>query len=95
MPAHRTAKELIRVRCAEGLIELGDIGLGSFGYVTNPTVKKASQDRPLWSPGGSSSTLWQNLPNAQSSNGISDNHIFFIIAWNMLVVAVRDRLILS
>ena len=57
--------------------------------MTNQTVKKALQDRPLWTPGGSGQTLWRNLPNAHSSNSISDNHIFFA-AWNMLVIGVWD-----
>ncbi len=71
---------------AEGLIELQDIGLANFGFVTNPTVKKALRDRPLWTS-GSARSQWEALPNAHSSNGIQGNHIFFG-AWPMCVVGI-------
>jgi Phage capsid family len=71
---------------AEGLIELQDIGLASFGYCTNPTVKKALADRPMFAAGAGRS-IWEGLPNAHSSNSIAQNHIFFG-EWKMLVIGI-------
>jgi Phage capsid family len=71
---------------AEGLVELQDIGFASFGYCTNPTVKKALADRPMFVAGAGRS-IWEGLPNAHSSNSIAQNHIFFG-EWKMLVVGI-------
>jgi Phage capsid family len=70
----------------EGLIELQNIGLGSYGLVTNPTVKKALADRPMFAAGAGRS-IWEGLPNAHSSNSIAQNHIFFG-EWKMLVIGI-------